>query len=91
MRALKAHSDAGAGLLEATASKLALGSISDFNALRQFLFRALLEHPAPAPRSSFAMLLHARLMGIASGARGKRARGFRGVRRGARGVSSAHK
>lgn len=78
VRALKAHSDAGAGLLEATASKLARGSISDFNALRQFVFRALLEHPAPAPRSSFAMLLHARLMGIASG-RGENARAVLGV------------
>ena len=65
-------------MLEATASKLARGSISDFNALRQFVFRALLEHPAPVPRSSFAMLLHARLMRIASG-RGENARAVLGV------------
>lgn len=66
-RALKAHRDAGAGLLEATASKLASGSMRDFEAMRRFIFCSLLEHPAPAPRSSFPMLLHARLMAVASG------------------------
>lgn len=66
-RALKAHRDAGAGLLEATASKLASGSLRDFEAMRRFISCALLEHPAPVPRSSFPMLLHARLMAVASG------------------------
>lgn len=66
-RALRAHADAGAGLLEATTSKVSSGLSRDFEAMRPFIMRALLEHPAPAPRSLFPALLHARLMGATCG------------------------
>ena len=66
-RALKAHRDSGAGLLEAVSNKLTSGTVRDFDVMRAFISRALLEHPAPVPRSSFPGLLHARLMGVASG------------------------
>jgi len=73
LRAVRAHRDAGAGALEATTSALASGGVECFNALEPFISRALLEYPAPAPRSAFSMLLHARLIGVASG-RGVNAR-----------------
>jgi len=67
LRAVRAHRDAGAGALEALTTALSKGGTESFNALKPFLARALLEYPAPAPRSSFAMLLHSRLIAIASG------------------------
>ena len=67
LRAVRAHRDAGAGALEATTSALANGGEECFHALEPFISRALLEYPAPVPRSAFAMLLHARLIGVAGG------------------------
>lgn len=67
MRALRAHRDAGAALLDATASKLSAGGPHEFDALKRFIMRSLLEHPAPPPRSAFPSLLHARLMAVVSG------------------------
>ena len=66
-RALKAHRDSGAGLLEALSNKLTSGTMRDFDVMRTFIAKALLEYPAPVPRSSFPGLLHAKLMGVASG------------------------
>ena len=67
VRALRAHRDAGAALLDATASKLSAGGPREFDAMKRFIMRSLLEHPAPPPRSAFPSLLHARLMAVVSG------------------------
>lgn len=66
-RALRAHRDAGAALLDTTASKLSAGGPQEFDAMKRFIMRSLLEHPAPPPRSAFPSLLHARLMAVVSG------------------------